>query len=232
MRKPFCVLGAPPTDGAGCPCTCAWHAQTPLCTVAPLQWSGAGVLRAWAEVKHQTKQCQGRAVVQTQAVHAHVAPCFEVLPDPLPDWSEEAAGSGASLLVDAVLRPDQMTHTHTLTVRSEVGVYIKDSEAGVSHQSVESRSSHADIKSRKLAPLSPLIFGRAKCVFCCCTLAQTPSPTANGKLEGCIHVPGVVEGRAWLQHAPHHLMGLRGLHHSLGCTCHNTCLFSLEAKTA
>ena len=70
------------------------------------------MLRAWAEVKHQTKQCQGRAVVQTQAVHAHVAPCFEVLPDPLPDWSEEAAGSGASLLVDAVLRPDQMSHTH------------------------------------------------------------------------------------------------------------------------
>ena len=87
------------------------------------------MLRAWAEVKHQTKQCQGRAVVQTQAVHAHVAPCFEVLPDPLPDWSEEAAGSGASLLVDAVLRPDQLTHAHTN--RSDVGDYIKDSQVGV-----------------------------------------------------------------------------------------------------
>ena len=86
MCKPLCVLGAPSTGGAGCPCACAWRAQTPLCV----------------EVK----------VVQAQAVHAHVAPCFEMLPDPLPDWSEEAAGSGASPLVDAVLSLDQMTHTH------------------------------------------------------------------------------------------------------------------------
>ena len=64
---------------------------------------------------------------------------------------------------------------------------------------------------------------------------QTPSPTANGKLERYSHVLGVLEGLAVrMQHAPNHMMGLRGLHHGLRCTSDNSpasCLFLLEAKS-